>query len=193
MAERTINNRYHILIIGGSAGSLDVLIRLLPQLRSDLQMAVVIVVHRNNSDSLLQEVLSERTSHAVKDVEEKEEIVAGTIYVAPADYHLLIEKDRTFSLDYSEKVNYSRPSIDVTFETAAEAYGATCVGVLLSGANADGTAGLAIIKSKGGLTVVQDPANAAVSFMPGHAIEKVKVDYVASVEVIAEIINRLNG
>jgi two-component system chemotaxis response regulator CheB len=175
MAQGLINNRYDLLVIGGSAGSLDVLIRLLPALRKDLGMAIVIVLHRNYTESLLQEVLSERMYSPVADAEEKDSLTPGAVYLAPADYHLLIEKDRTFSLDYSEKVNYSRPSIDVTFETAAEAYGAACVGVLLSGANADGAGGLGRIKLKGGLT-----------------IERVQVDYVATTEEMAEIINRLN-
>jgi two-component system chemotaxis response regulator CheB len=192
MAQDHINNRYELLVIGGSAGSLDVLIRLLPALRKDLPMAIVIVLHRNYSESLLQEVLSERMYRTVTDAEEKDVLLPGSVYLAPADYHLLIEKDHTFSLDYSEKVNYSRPSIDVTFETAAEAYGAACVGVLLSGANADGVNGLATIRSKGGVTIVQNPLEAAVRFMPENAIQQVQVDYVATTVEMVEIINRLN-
>jgi two-component system chemotaxis response regulator CheB len=193
MAQGLINNRYDLLVIGGSAGSLDVLIRLLPALRSGLGLAIVIVLHRNYSESLLSEVLSDRMSGPVTDAEEKDPLKPGSVYLAPADYHLLIEKDRTFSLDYSEKVNFSRPSIDVTFETAAEAYGAACAGVLLSGANADGTAGLAAIRSKGGLTIVQSPLEAAVRFMPEQAIQQVPVDYVGTTDEMIEIINRLNA
>lgn len=192
MAQGLINNRYELLVIGGSAGSLDVLIKLLPALRADLDLAIVIVLHRNYSESLLSEVLSDRMDRPVADAEEKDPLTPGSVYLAPADYHLLIEKERTFSLDYSEKVNFSRPSIDVTFETAADVYGAACVGLLLSGANADGADGLATIKSKGGLTIVQNPAEAAVRFMPDQAIQKVQVDYVATTDEMAEIINRLN-
>lgn len=192
MAQRHINNRYELLVIGGSAGSLDVLITLLPALRRNLDIAIVIVLHRNDTESLLAEVLSDRMAKIVMDAEEKEPLTPGGVYVAPADYHLLIEKDRTFSLDYSEKVNYSRPSIDVTFETAAEAYGAACVGLLLSGANTDGSVGLAAIKSRGGLTIVQHPAEAGVRFMPEYAVQHVQVDYVVTTNEMVEIINRLN-
>jgi two-component system chemotaxis response regulator CheB len=193
MAQRDINNRYELLVIGGSAGSLDVLIKLLPALRKDVNIAIVIVLHRNDTESLLAEVLTDRMSKAVIDAEEKEPLQPGAVYIAPPDYHLLIEKDHTFSLDYSEKVNYSRPSIDVTFETAAEAYRAGCVGLLLSGANADGTNGLAAIKLKGGLTIVQQPAEAAMRFMPEYAIEHVQVDYVVTTDEMVAIINRLNS
>ena len=191
MAQRSINNQYELLLIGGSAGSLEVLIKLLPALNKNLQLAIVIVLHRKTGESLLVELLSDLIPWPVKEVEEKESITSQTIYVAPSDYHLLIEKDKTFSLDFSEKVNYSRPAIDVSFETAAEAYGAKLIAVLLSGANADGAAGLHQIKQQGGMTIVQDPKEAAVSYMPQQAIEQTNVDYIASTEEIARIINRL--
>lgn len=193
MAEGSISNRYEVLIIGGSAGSLDVLIQLLPALRRDLDLAIVIVQHRKPGESLLVELLNEKTSWPVKEVEEKESIEKNTIYVAPADYHLLFEKDKTFSLDLSEKLHYSRPAIDVSFETAADVYGAALVGLLLSGANADGAEGLKKIKMAGGLTIVQDPLEAAVSYMPEQALDVVEPDYVANVGKIVEIVNRLNG
>ncbi|MGY0039472.1 chemotaxis protein CheB [Pedobacter sp. NJ-S-72] len=104
------------LIIGGSAGSLDVLLKVLPALDDTLSFPIIIVVHRKHgADSLLPELLSGRTDLIVKEIDEKEPIRAGTIYVAPSDYHTLIEKDKSFSLDYSEKINYSRPAIDATF------------------------------------------------------------------------------
>lgn len=193
MAEGSISNRYEVLIIGGSAGSLDVLIQLLPALRRDLDLAIVIVQHRKPGESLLVELLNEKTSWPVKEVEEKESIEKNTIYVAPADYHLLFEKDKTFSLDLSEKLHYSRPAIDVSFETAADVYGAALVGLLLSGANADGAGGLKKIKMAGGLTIVQDPLEAAVSYMPEQALDLLEPDYVANVREIVEIVNRLNG
>lgn len=182
----------HLLIIGGSAGSLDVLLRALPFIRPDLSFAILIVMHRGSEpDPLLQSILAARTSLHVKEAEEKEEIMPGIIYIAPADYHLLIEKDHSFSLDFSEKVNYSRPSIDVTFSVAAEAYGAALTCLLLSGGNADGTQGLAYVKGAGGVTAVQDPVTANVPFMPRHAIATMKPDHILTPDEIAGFINGL--
>lgn len=193
MAQGSISNHYELLLIGGSAGSLEVLLQLLPALRADLPLAIAIVLHRKNGESLLVELLNDKTSWPVVEAEEKAPIESGKIYVAPSDYHLLIERDKTLSLDVSEKVHYSRPSIDVSFETAAEAYRSSMIGVLLSGANADGAEGLRQIKLAGGLTIVQDPKEAAVSYMPQQAIDLTDVDYIASTKEMAAIINRLAG
>ena len=193
MAQGSISNHYELLLIGGSAGSLEVLLQLLPALRTDLPLAIAIVLHRKNGESLLVELLNDKTLWPVVEAEEKAPIESGKIYVAPSDYHLLIERDKTLSLDVSEKVHYSRPSIDVSFETAAEAYRSSMIGVLLSGANADGAEGLRQIKLAGGLTIVQDPKEAAVSYMPQQAIDLTDVDYIASTKEMAAIINRLAG
>ena len=193
MAQSSITNRYELLLIGGSAGSLEVLLNLLPLLRADLPLAIAIVLHRKSGESLLVDLLRDKTTWPVREAEEKDVLEKQTIYVAPSDYHLLIEKDKTLSLDVSEKVHYSRPSIDVSFETAAEAYGSSLIGLLLSGANADGAEGLRQIKQAGGLTIVQDPKEAAVSYMPQQAIDLTEVDYVASTKEMAAIVNRLAG
>lgn len=185
--------RYELLLIGGSAGSLDVLMQLLPALRPRLGLAIVVVLHRKPGESMLAELLNGRMFVPVKEAEEKEPIETDNVYIAPADYHLLIEKDRTFSLDYSEKVHYSRPAIDVTFETAAEAYGSRVAALLLSGANSDGAEGLHKIKEAGGLTLVQDPSEASVSYMPQQAINYLEVDHIAGTPELAEIVNGLNG
>jgi two-component system chemotaxis response regulator CheB len=191
MAQGSTINPFEALFIGGSAGSLDALLQLLPKLQEHRQLAIVVVVHRRSGESMLAELLNDKTSWTVKEVEEKESIVAGAIYVAPADYHLLVEKDKTFSLDYSEKVNYSRPSIDVTFETAAEAYGPSLIALLLSGANQDGTDGLLEVKKAGGVVMVQDPLEAVVSYMPQHAIDHIQVDGVVTIADIPAIIQEL--
>lgn len=180
-----------MLLIGGSAGSLDVLIQLLPALNQKSNLSIIIVLHRKAGESLLVDLLSDKTRWFVKEAEDKEKIEKKTIYVAPPDYHLLIEKDKTFSLDFSEKVHFSRPSIDVSFETAAEAYGPALMAVLLSGANADGAEGMRQIKRSGGMTIVQDPREAAVSYMPQQAIELAKVDYIEPTTRIINIINRM--
>jgi len=192
MAERSINNWYQMLVIGGSAGSLDVLLTVLPALKRKLDLAIIIVLHRRPGESQLTNLLGEKSGWPTKEAEEKEAIEKNTIYLAPADYHLLIEKDKTISLDFSEKVHYSRPSIDVTFETAADAYGNNMAALLLSGANVDGAKGMQAIKAAGGLTIVQDPEEAAVSFMPQQALLHTKVDYIASTAEIIQIVNQLN-
>jgi two-component system chemotaxis response regulator CheB len=181
------------LIIGGSAGSLDVLLKVLPQLDPALSFPIVIVIHRKHgTDSLLPELLSGRTRLIVKEVDEKEAIVAGKIYIAPSDYHTLIEQDHTFSLDYSEKINYSRPAIDATFQTAAEVYGERLVCLLLSGSNADGVSGLKSVNMWGGTAIIQDPATAQVAYMPEQAAIHAKIDYTLRIEDMAEFINLLS-
>jgi len=181
------------LVIGGSAGSLDVLLKVLPNLSNSLSFPVIIVVHRKHgADSLLPDLLSGKTKLVVKEVDEKEPLVAGTIYVAPSDYHLLIEQDQTFSLDYSEKVNYSRPAIDVTFQTAAEVYGDKLACLLLSGSNADGVNGLKTVKDYGGITLIQDPLTAQVAYMPAQAALHVDIDYTLKIEDMAPFINLLS-
>ena len=126
--------------------------------------------------------MSVRTNLVIKEVEEKEPILPGVVYLCPADYHVLVEKDFTFSLDYSERVNYSRPSIDVTMRSAADVYGEGLIALLLSGGNADGSDGMAYVQNKGGVTVVQDPETAEVPYMPQQAILRMAVDLVVSTE-----------
>lgn len=181
------------LIIGGSAGSLEVLLKVLPDLEVKLLFPIIIVLHRKSGqDNILVDLLASKTKLSVKELQEKEEISAGIIYIAPPNYHLLIENNKTFSLDASEKINFSRPSIDVAFESAAEIYGDQLVGLLLSGANSDGTAGLQKIKQNGGKAVVQNPKTSVVSIMPESALENVLVDAVLNAEEIASYINELS-
>jgi len=180
------------LVIGGSAGSLEVLLKALPVLDVTLTFPIIIVIHRKHgADSLLPDLLSSRTRLRVKEIDEKEAIIAGTIYIAPSDYHLLIEQNRTFSLDYSEKINYSRPAIDVTFQTAAEVYKNKLACLLLSGSNADGVNGLKTVKRWGGLALIQDPDSAQVAYMPAQAKLHVEIDEILRIENIGEFINSL--
>lgn len=192
MEENHLNQPCEFLLIGGSAGSLEVLFRLLPLLRADLPFPVALVLHRRNSgDSSLSELLGSKTLNPTQEVEDKEPVTPGTIYLAPADYHLLIERDRTFSLDYSEKVNFSRPSIDVTFESAADVYGPALVAILLSGANEDGTSGLIAVKRAGGTAVVQNPDTAQMPFMPHYALTHLHIDHIFDTIEMAAFINSL--
>lgn len=181
-----------VLIIGGSAGSLDVLLKILPNLEVP-SFSIVIILHRKQSDdSTLEELIAVKTKIPVKEVEDKVELLPGFIYIAPSDYHLLFEKNNVLSLDISEKINYSRPSIDVSFESASDVFGKSLVGILLSGANADGTHGLIAIKKAGGTIIVQDPEAAEMPFMPNNAIEFSSPDYILSVEKILKFISHIN-
>jgi len=185
---------YAVVVIGGSTGSLDVLLPVLAAIQPPLTVALIVVVHRKNtSSSGLVDLLSLKTSVPVYEVDDKDELKPGNIYLAPADYHLLVERDGTFSLDDSEKVHYSRPAIDVTFESAADVYGSATVGILLSGANADGTRGLNAIKQAGGLTAAQLPETALAAFMPQQAIDNVAVDRVLDVPGLVQFLNELNA
>lgn len=181
------------LVIGGSAGSLDVLLKLLPALPADLAFPILIVIHRKNgADSLLPELLSGRTRLTVKEAEEKELLLPGVIYIAPSDYHVLVEMDHTLSLDYSEKINYSRPAIDASFQTAAEVYKEHLACILLSGSNADGVEGLNYVKQWGGLAVIQNPDTAQVAYMPAQAKLHVKIDHILNAEDMGDFINLLS-
>lgn len=136
-------------------------------------------------------ILNKSCALEVKEVEEKEKIKAGYIYLAPSNYHLLIENDRTFSLSIAERVSFARPSIDVLFETAATVYQETLIGIVLSGSNHDGTAGLKAIQDCGGLCIVQDPATAASPYMPSSALAAIQADYVLSLEKIIDLLNKI--
>lgn len=194
MAENKLINPCKAIVIGGSAGSIEVLLKLLPALPSTLSFVVIIVLHRKNSaDSSLADLLSLKTASPIKEVEDKDPVVPGSMYLAPADYHLLIEKEQIFSLDDSEKVNYSRPSLDVTFESAADVFGHALVGILLSGANADGTAGLNAIKKAGGLIVAQKPETAQAGFMPQQAILHTPIDLILDVDELISLMRSLNA
>jgi two-component system, chemotaxis family, protein-glutamate methylesterase/glutaminase len=172
-----------LVLIAGSAGSLQVLLSVLVAMGREYPIPVLVVLHRNNLfESSLEELMSIRTNLVIKEVEEKEPILPGVVYLCPADYHVLVEKDFTFSLDYSERVNYSRPSIDVTMRSAADVYGEGLIALLLSGGNADGSDGMAYVQSKGGITVAQDPETAEVPYMPQQAILRMAVDLVVSTE-----------
>ncbi len=171
--------RYELLVIGGSAGSLQVILSLLATTGDEFPVPVLVVLHRNGIfESSLEELLSVRTGLTIKEVEEKDNIKPGIVYICPADYHVLLEQDHSFSLDYSERVHFSRPSIDVTFRSASDVYGPGLVGLVLSGGNADGADGLAYIQENGGLAVVQDPRTAEVPYMPQQAISRNQPDFI---------------
>jgi two-component system chemotaxis response regulator CheB len=164
---------FDIIVIGGSAGSIEVIMYLLKSLPKKFQPPVVLIIHRmKNTSSSLNDMLSKEAG--VKNIiepEDKEPIKRGRIYLAPQNYHLLVEQDHTFSLDYSEPVNFSRPSIDLSFESIAALFGPKTLAILLSGANKDGAAGLKKVIEKGGLALVQSPESAHYPTMPKAAID----------------------
>ncbi|PWV48796.1 chemotaxis protein CheB [Chitinophaga sp. S165] len=182
-----MNSKFDVITIGGSAGSLLVLTELLDALPAGLTVPVIIVLHRlRNVQSEMGRLLS--TNRRIVEPEDKEPVREHGVYLAPQNYHLMVEADRTFMLDYSELVNYSRPSIDMTFSSVAEVYGARTLGILLSGANKDGAAGLCQIINAGGRGVVQDPQTAAFEAMPQSAIEMCGGVEVLSIDNIKKII-----
>jgi two-component system chemotaxis response regulator CheB len=184
--------KYKMLVIGGSAGSLNIILNIIKALPVTGYLSVIIIVHRkSDSDSILTNLVAARTQLAVKEVEDKEEINPDVIYIAPPNYHLLIENEKMFSLDASEKVHYSRPSIDVCFQSVAEVFGASAIGVLLSGASADGAGGLNMIKQEGGFTIVLDPLTAEVDYMPQQALEQMQPDKILSGDDMPAYIRQL--
>ncbi|TDS07482.1 chemotaxis protein CheB [Sphingobacterium paludis] len=184
--------KIELLVIGGSAGSLKVLLQLLPELRTDLPFPVVIVLHRKpDPDSVLDLLLKNYTQLDLLEAGDKMSLCKNTVYLAPPDYHLLFENKELVSLDCSEKLNYSRPSIDVSFQSAAQVFKKNLATILLSGANADGVEGLRYVKSEEGLIFVQDPSTAEVEYMPRQAILQTKVDAILRPDEFGQLINNL--
>ena len=178
--------RYKAIVIGTSAGGVEAAAHIFSKLPAQFTLPVVLVQHlHKNQDTGLIRLYSGRTQLKVKEAEEKEEIKKGYIYIAPPNYHLLIERDQTFSLSVDEKVNYSRPSIDVLFESAADVYGSGLIGVIMTGANHDGALGLQRIKEYGGLALVEDPATAKFPEMPKSALACTDVDDILPLEELA--------
>jgi two-component system chemotaxis response regulator CheB len=181
---------YEAVVIGVSFGGLKALQKILPAINPDFPAPIMVVQHQDpQADDFLASHLDSLSKIRVKMAEEKELATPGVVYLAPANYHLLVEDDHTLSLSVDEKVNYSRPAIDVLFESAADAYGSRLIGIILTGANQDGSLGLKLIKEYGGLTVVQDPRTAQAPSMPEAALAALEVDYVLSLEEIANLIN----
>lgn len=168
-----MDTRCKAIVIGTSAGAMESLSAILPELPANFPMPVVVVVHLpNDRKSILAGLFDDKCQMRAKEAEDKELLVAGTIYFAPSDYHLLVEKEGSLSLSSEEPVLYSRPSIDVLFETAADAFGDALLGIVLSGANEDGAAGLAAVIAAGGQGWVQTPVTAYASLMPESALKR---------------------
>ena len=187
-------NTYKAIVIGASTGGMSALKIILSALPSNFALSVIIVMHRHkDTDGYLEKSLDNECKMCVKQADEKEEIRGGVVYVAPPNYHLLIEDNCTFSMSVEGVVNYARPSVDVVFESAADVYGQRLIGVILTGANRDGSQGLRKIKEAGGLTIVKSPETSEVADMPEAAIAAVKPDHVLPLENIGYFLRKLES
>lgn len=159
------------VVIGASAGGVQALSQILPALPGNFPLPIFVVVHvPPRRDNALVQLLAAKCAVQIKEAEDKEMPMGGTVYFAPADYHLLVEADATLALSSDEPLNHSRPSIDILFESAADAYGPALAGIVLTGANHDGANGLKAVGAAGGLALVEDPATAEVPTMPAGAL-----------------------
>ena len=184
---------YEAIVIGVSSGGMNALKIISSTLPAHFNLPIIIVQHLSaHSDSHWIKLLNEKSHLNVKEADEKEKIEKGNIYIAPPNYHLLIEKDKTFSLTIDERVNFARPSIDVLFESAAEAYKNKLIGIVLTGSNSDGTKGIKRIKDCGGLAIIQDPNTADSEYMPKSAIAAIEPDYIVSLEEIVELLMKID-
>jgi len=194
--------QYEAIVIGVSSGGMNALKFIFSALPANFSIPIIIVQHVSaRSDNEWITLLNGKSNLTIKEADEKEKIAcppeqlfgreSANVYVAPANYHLLIEKDRTFSLTIDEPVNFARPSIDVLFESAAEAYRDKLIGIVLTGSNNDGAKGIKLIKECGGLTIIQDPKTAESSAMPASAIAAIEPDYILSLEKIVQLLIKL--
>ncbi|MEJ5052836.1 chemotaxis protein CheB [Sphingobacterium sp. MYb382] len=160
-----------IVLIGGSAGSYNLIVDILKALPPTFMSAIIVIIHRNPKyRTKIEETLAQRLDRNILQARDKESIQPGNVYFAAPGYHLLVEPDQTFSLDLSDPIQYSRPSIDVLFESAADVYERNCTAFLLSGANKDGAEGILHINNMGGSTFIQSPDEALIATMPESAI-----------------------
>jgi two-component system chemotaxis response regulator CheB len=185
-----LKSKVEAIVIGGSAGGMNALKIILPALEPHMALSMIIVLHRRwkSADDFLYRMLNGICQLSVKEADEKERLKSGTIYLAPPNYHLMIEENKTLALTVDEPVNYCRPSIDVLFASAAEVFGPRIIGVVLTGANNDGSQGLKVIQAYGGIAVVEDPATAEVKKMPQAALDRVVPDYVLPLEKIGPLL-----
>ncbi|UMZ14768.1 chemotaxis protein CheB [Pseudomonas sp. MPFS] len=180
------------IVVGASAGGVEALLGLFSGFGRGFRLPLIVVLHLpDERRSQLAEVFDRRLALRVKEADDKEQILPGTLYFAAPGYHLSVEQDHSLSLSQEERVHHSRPAIDVLFESAADAYGPRLAAVLLTGANQDGARGLAEVKRQGGLTIVQDPSEAQVSTMPDAALALHQPDYILPLHGISRLLAEL--
>lgn len=184
---------YDAVVVGGSSGGVEALATLLPALPATLQASLVVVLHLpRDRRSLLADIFRPRCALPLHEAHDKDGIAPGAVYFAPPDYHLLVDEGPRLSLSVDAPLHFSRPSIDVLFESAADLYGPRLVGILLSGANEDGAQGLAAVRAAGGLAIVQDPASAPMPAMPLAALARTPVDHTLPPAGIAALLAQLH-
>lgn len=185
-------NSIEAVVIGLSAGGMNAIGEVISGLKPTQKIPIIVVqhLHRDQTEYYV-EYFQNQTNLKVSNVKDKGELLPGNIYFAPPDYHILLDDKKTFSLCYDEKVNFSRPSIDLLFESAAEVFGSNLVGIIMTGANSDGAKGLHKIKAFGGLTIVQSPETSEFSAMPEAAINLFSPDYILSIKEIIRFLNNL--
>jgi two-component system, chemotaxis family, protein-glutamate methylesterase/glutaminase len=192
MAEQPIADRIEAVVIGTSAGGVEALLTLLPALPAGLRAPVFVVLHLpRERPSLLVDIFGRQCPLPVREAVDKEPIAAGTVYFAPPDYHLLIDEGPTIALSDDEPVHHSRPSVDVLFESAAEAFGPGLLAILLTGGNEDGAAGVAAVRDAGGIVVVQDPEEAYAPTMVEAALARGPVHHRLRLQGIAGLLGGL--
>jgi two-component system chemotaxis response regulator CheB len=192
IAPETLRTRIEGVVIGASAGGVEALAVLLPALPATFRPALFIVLHLpREQPSLLAEIFARRCLRPIREADDKEPVEPGTVYFAPPDYHMLLEKNRRIALSADEPIHFSRPSIDVLFESAADVYGERLLGIILTGGNQDGAAGLQAIHQAGGVTVVQQPDSAKVPLMVVSALQRGPADFVLSLPEIAQLLGAL--
>ena len=185
--------KYEAIVIGVSSGGINAMKVIFSLLPKGFNTPIIIVQHLGaHSDNQLIKLLNDKSNLSIKEADEKEKIENGKVYIAPPNYHLMIERDKTFSLSVDEPVNYARPSIDILFESAAEAYRDKLIGVILTGSNSDGTVGFKKINEYEGLTIAQDPKTAESAYMPASAIAAIKPDYILSLEDIIKLLIKID-
>lgn len=183
---------YSAIVIGGSAGSFHPILEILQNLPKKFPIPIIITLHRLKTiHTGLKESVSIKSHIPIREPYDRQKIKPAHVYFAPSNYHLYIEPDYTFSLSTEELIEYSRPSIDVLFKSAAKVYGSNLLGIILSGANKDGSEGLKQIQEFGGTTIIQDPHEAEVQIMPNSAIELTKPDYILTIKNIIDFLQKL--
>lgn len=193
MDKFNLNNSYKAVVIGGSAGSFQGIVKILSQLPKTFPLPIIMCLHRlKHVRNGFVEALSIKSVAQVVEPYDKEPIKKGSVYLAPSNYHMSIELGNYFALSTEDMINNSRPAIDITLGTAAYVYREKLIGILLSGANRDGGLGMKYIKDKGGLTLVQEPTECMIDTMPKAALSLTKIDYTLRIDEIIEFLKELD-
>jgi two-component system chemotaxis response regulator CheB len=194
MKKFNLSNSYKAVVIGGSAGSFQGVVKILAQLPKGFPLPIIMCLHRlKHVRNGFVEALSIKSVVQVTEPNDKQTIKKGNVYLAPANYHMSVELGNHFALSTEEMINNSRPSIDITLGTCAFAYKEKLIGILLSGANKDGALGMKYIHERGGLTIVQEPSECMIDTMPRSALAATKIDHILKVEQIVQFLKELDS